>query len=116
MIGGHDLRHERPPFRPQIPRPRAPLGLLPHGHPLSIVEERGCRGDDDERSHDAGEKGTDERVDLAERMSRTSIPLSTTADCWKKICQGVIVVPILAMINVKRAAPVNLLLNWNFGQ
>jgi len=33
-------------------------------------------------------------------MSRTSMPLSTTADCWKKICHGVIVVPMLAMTSV----------------
>ena len=52
---------------------------------------------------------------LPNLMSRMSIPLSTTADCWKKICQGVIVVPMLAMISVIRAAPVNWLLNWNWG-
>ena len=38
-------------------------------------------------------------------MSRMSIPLSTTADCWKKICHGVIVVPMLAMTSVTKAAP-----------
>ena len=38
-------------------------------------------------------------------MSRTSMPLSTTADCWKKICHGVIVVPMFAMTNVIIAAP-----------
>ena len=37
-------------------------------------------------------------------MSLMSIPLSTTADCWKKICQGVMVVPMLAMISVSTAA------------
>ena len=37
---------------------------------------------------------------LPKRMSRTSIPLSTTALCWKKICQGVMVVPMLAMMSM----------------
>ena len=37
---------------------------------------------------------------LPNLMSWMSMPLSTTADCWKKICQGVIVVPMLAMISV----------------
>ena len=37
---------------------------------------------------------------LPNLTSRTSMPLSTTADCWKKICHGVIVVPMLAMISV----------------
>ena len=38
-------------------------------------------------------------------ISRMSIPLSTTADCWKKTCHGVIVVPMLAMTSVTNAAP-----------
>ena len=42
---------------------------------------------------------------LPNLMSRTSMPLSTTADCWKKICQGVMVVPMLAMISVISATP-----------
>ena len=35
----------------------------------------------------------------------TSMPLSTTADCWKKICHGVMVVPMFAMIRVSKATP-----------
>ena len=42
---------------------------------------------------------------LPKRMSRTSMPLSTTALCWKKICQGVMVVPMLAMMSMIRAPP-----------
>ena len=42
---------------------------------------------------------------LPKLMSRTSMPLSTTALCWKKICQGVIVVPMLAMMSMIMAPP-----------
>ena len=33
------------------------------------------------------------------------MPLSTTALCWKNICQGVIVVPMLAMMSMTKVAP-----------
>ncbi len=33
---------------------------------------------------------------LPKEMSLTSSPLSTTALCWKKICHGAMVVPMLA--------------------
>ena len=42
---------------------------------------------------------------LPKRMSRTSIPLFTTALCWKKICQGVMVVPMLAMMSMIMTPP-----------
>ena len=37
-------------------------------------------------------------------ISFMSRPLSTTALCWKKICQGVMVVPMLAMMTKSRSA------------
>ncbi len=41
---------------------------------------------------------------LPQGMSFSFMPLSTTALCWKKIIQGAIVVPMLAIRKKNRAA------------
>ena len=53
---------------------------------------------------------------LPNLMSLMSIPLSTTADCWKKICQGVMVVPMLAMTSVSSAGTPKVAVRLNDGR